>query len=149
MSHLLILSVVSSNRRVLSSFGHKRMCAAVSLRPHLGHFSPRHSRPRPEYFSTWTLVPQKPVCCLDLHIFYMSDLDAMARLRCSQSTSSKWSCGHFLVSASRHWAISLLAWNRTGWDTLLVILFSHITMATSSCGSICVGVLIYPVVMAL
>jgi len=42
------------------------MCAAVSLRPQFGHFSSGHSRA--EYFPTWTLVPQKPVCCLDLHI---------------------------------------------------------------------------------
>jgi hypothetical protein len=147
LSHSLRLSVVSANRRVLSLFGQMRMCSAVSLRPKLGHFSSGYSRP--EYFPTWTLVPQKPVCCLDLHILYMSDLDAMARLRCSQSTSLKWSWGHFVVSASRPQAISLLAWNRTGWDTLPVILFPHITMATSSHGSICVGVPIYPVVMAL
>jgi hypothetical protein len=122
------------------------MCAAVSLRPQFEHFSSGHSSP--EFFPTWTLVPQKPVCCLDLHILYMLDFDDMARLRCSQSTSSKRSCGHFLVSASRRRAVSLLAWNRTGCDTSLVILFPHITIATSSHGSNCVGVLIYPVVMA-
>jgi hypothetical protein len=61
------------------------MCSAISLQPQLGHFLSRHSRP--EYFPTWTLVLQKPVCCLDLHILYMSDLDVMARSRCSQSTS--------------------------------------------------------------
>ncbi len=114
------------------------MCAAVSLRPQFGHFSSGHSRP--EYFPTWTLVPQKPVCCLDLHILYMSDFDDIARLRCSQSTSSKRSCVHFLVSASMCRATSLLAWNRTGCDTSLVILFPHITMATSSRGRVCVGV---------
>ena len=123
------------------------MCSAVSLRPQFGHFSSGHSRP--EYFPTWTLVPQKPVCCLDLHILYMSDFDDMARSRCSQSTSSKRSCGHFLVSVSMRRATSLLAWNQTGCDTSLVILFPHITIATSSRGSICVGVLIYPAVMAL
>ncbi len=122
------------------------MCTAVSLRPQFGHFSSGHLSP--EYIPTLTLVPQKPVCCLDLHILYMSDFDDMARSRCSQSTSSKRSCGHFLVSVSMRQATSLLAWNRTGCDTSLVILFPHITIATSSRGSICVGVLIYPVVMA-
>ncbi len=123
------------------------MCSAVSLRPQFGHFSSGHLRP--EYFPTWTLVPQKLVCCFDLHIFHMSDFDDMARSRCSQSTSSKRSCGHFLVSVSMRRATSLLAWNRTGCDTSLVILFPHITIATSSRGSICVGVRIYPAVMAL
>ncbi len=122
------------------------MCAAVSLQPQFGHFSSGHLRP--EYFPTWTLVPQKPVCCLDLHILYMSDFDDMARSRCSQSTSSKRSCGHFLVSASMRRATSLLAWNQTGFDTSLVILFPHITIVISSRGSIYVGVPIYPVVMA-
>ncbi len=110
------------------------MCSAVSLRPQFGHFSSGHSRP--EYFPNWTLVPQKPVCCFDRHILYMSDFDDMARSRCSQSTSSKLSCGHFFVSVSMRRATSLLAWNRTRCDTSLVILFPHITIATSSHGSI-------------
>jgi hypothetical protein len=147
LSHPLRSSVVSASRRVLSSRGQMRMCSAVSLRPQFGHFSFRHSRP--EYFPTWTLVPQKPVCCSDLHILYMSDFDDMARSRCSQSTSSKRSCGHFLVPVSMRRATSLLVWNQTGCDTLLVIVFPHITIATSSHGSICVVVLIYPAVMAL
>jgi hypothetical protein len=82
------------------------------------------------------------VCCFDLHILYMSDFDDMARSRCSQSTTSKRSCSHFLVSVSMRQATSLLAWNRTGCETSLVILFPHFTIATSSRGSICVGVLI-------
>ncbi len=116
------------------------MCSAVSLRPQFRHFSSGQSRP--EYFPTWILVPQKPECCFDLHILYKSDFDDMARSRCSQSTSSKRSCGHFFVSVSMHPATSLLAWNRTGCETSMVILFPHITIATSPRGSICVEVLI-------
>jgi len=123
------------------------MCSAISLRPQFGHFSSGQSRP--EYFPTWTLVLQKPECCFDLHILYMLDFVDMAKSRCSQSTSSKRSCGHFFVPVSMCQATSLLAWNRTGCETSLVILFPHITIATSSRGSICVGVLIYPAVMAL
>jgi hypothetical protein len=85
-SHPLRLFVVSVNRRILSLLGHKWMCTAVSLQPQLGHFSSGHSKL--EYFPTWTRVPQKPVCCLDLHSLYMSDFDFMARSRCSQSTLS-------------------------------------------------------------
>ncbi len=73
----------------------------------------------------------------------------MGRSRCSQSTSLKCSCGHFFVSVSSFWASSLLAWNQTGWDTLLVILVPQMTMEMSSLGSIWVGVLVYPVVRAL
>jgi hypothetical protein len=147
LSHLLRSSVVSAYSRILSLFGQMSMCSTISLQPQLGHFLSGHSRP--EYFPTWTLVPQKPVCCLDLHILYMLDLDVMARSRCSQSTSSNWSCRHFFVTARRPRAISLLAWNWTGWDRSLVILFPQITMAMSSHGNIWVGVIIYPVAMAL
>ncbi len=147
MSHLLRSSVVSAHSCVLSSFEQMSMCSTISLQPQLGHFLSGHSRP--EYFPTWTLVLQKPMCCLDLHILYMLDLDIMAILRCSQSTSLNWSCGHFFMSARRPWAISLLAWNRMGWDTSLVILFPQITMDMSSHGNIWVGVLTYPVAMAL
>ena len=122
------------------------MWSAVSLRPQLGHFSSGHSSP--EYLPTWTLVPQKPECCFERHVLYMSDFDDMARSRCSQSTSSKRSCGHCLVLVHVRRATSLLAWNRTGRETSLVILFPHIMIATSSCGRSCVGVLIYPTVMA-
>ena len=132
-SHLLRLSVVSTNNCVLSLFGQMRMCSAVSLRPQEGHFSSCQSRP--EYFPTCTLVPQNPVCCLDLHILYISDLDVMAISKCSQSTSSNRSFGHFLVSVKSSRAISLLAWNRIGWDISFVILFPHIMMAMSSRGS--------------
>ena len=122
------------------------MCSVVSLCPQFGHFS--SGQLRPEYFPTWTLVPQNPECCFDRHILYMSDFDDMARSRCSQSTYSKRSCGHFFVSVSMRRATSLLAWNRTGCETSLVILFPHITIATSSRGNSCVGVLIYPALMA-
>ncbi len=73
----------------------------------------------------------------------------MARSRWSQSTSLKQSCGYFFISDSRPWAISLLAWDCTGWDTLLVILFSYVTIAMSSCGNIWIGVLMYLIVTAL
>ncbi len=147
MSHLLRSSVVSANSHVLSLFGQMSMCSAISLRPQLGHFLSGHLRP--EYFPTWTLVPQKLACCLDLHISNMSDLDVMAGSRCSQSTSSNQSCSHFFVPARRPRAASLLALKRAGWDMPLVILFPQITMDMSSRGNIWVRVLMYPVAMAL
>ncbi len=101
------LSVVSARRRVLSSLGQTSICAANSRRPQFGHLSSGQSRP--EYFPTWTLIPQHPVCCFDRHNLYISDLDNSARSRCSQSTSSKRSCGHFMISGRRHLAIFLLA----------------------------------------
>ena len=122
------------------------MWSAVSLRPQFGHFSSGHSSP--EYLPTWTLVPQKPECCFERHVLYMSDFDDMAMSRCSQSTSSNRSCGQCFVSVSMRRATSLLAWNQTGRETSLVILFPQITIATSSCGRSCVGVLRYPTEMA-
>ncbi len=124
-----------------------RMCSAVSLRPQVGQFLSGHSWP--EYFPTWTLVLQNPVCCFDHHILYMSNLDAMARSRCSQSTSLNRSCGHFLVSVNSFRASSLLAWKQTGWDTSFVILFPQMTMEMTSRGSIWVRMLVYSVLMAL
>ncbi len=147
LSYLLRLSIVSANCCVLSLIGQMSMCSAVSLQPQLGYFSPRYLRP--EYFPTLTLVLRKPMCCLDLHILDMSDLEVKARSRCSKSTSLNRSCGHFFMSARRPRAISLLAWNWTGWDMSLVILFPQITMAMSSHGNIWVGVLMYHVEMAL
>ena len=72
----------------------------------------------------------------------------MAKSRCSQSTSLKHICGHFLVSVNSFWASSLLVWNQTGWDTLFVILFPQMTMEMSSWSKIWVGVLVCPVVTA-
>ena len=137
---------MSASRRILYLLGQMRMCAAVSLQPQFGHFLSGHLRP--EYFQPGPWF-RKSLCVVWTSIFCTCWIfDDMARSRCSQSTSSKRPCSHFLVSASRCQAISLLAWNRTGCDTSLVILFPHITIVTSSCGSNCVGVQIYPAVMA-
>ncbi len=130
--HSISSSTFSAGNFVRSLSGQSMICIAVSLRLQFGHHL--SGQALPEKRPTWTLVPQNPKFCLDLHIFYMSVLLLSTKSKCSQSTALNLSLVHLsFVHVPRCWrATSLLAWNLRGDKMLPVTLFPHITNTTSS-----------------